>query len=275
MNPVHVYDLSFISKKVSESHTPEIVISIRRPYVGMFKERIFRLIGGDGGAAEYLHEDAPFALFEGGRYGYRWCCRVVERPEARDIHFELYDFQSRHTAMTLYKTLLVLRSCFGEEVFAEEAEPRQYLDVQTICRDTIHGHTVEGWVFPSFGRWLAAQGRGQKPPKAFSSEMYTGKSFAPVVKAAMAEAWEALAPLPLKKHKRNCGAGIQEDGRFLLCCFGNACDMGIYPDTLGSGMGKGIVRFASHNLENHVQQLTFIAGLAALVEEAARVEVSP
>lgn len=54
----------------------------------------------------------------------------------------------------------------------------------------------------------------------------------------------------------------------MLGCFGNACDIDIYPDHTCGEMDEPYVRFSCHNLDTAAQQMTLLAGLAKLCELA-------
>lgn len=59
-----------------------------------------------------------------------------------------------------------------------------------------------------------------------------------------------------------------EEERFTLGCFGDACDVSIYPDhCYGTGTSS---EFSCHNLDFPFQQATLLAGLAALYECAKK-----
>jgi len=60
---------------------------------------------------------------------------------------------------------------------------------------------------------------------------------------------------------------VRQDGRFCVDCPGDAC--GLYPDTWDSDKGRGY-RFSCHNVDNPMQQITLITGLAVLHNMARR-----
>lgn len=57
-------------------------------------------------------------------------------------------------------------------------------------------------------------------------------------------------------------ARLTERGRFSVSCPGDAC--GLYSDEYSSHDGRMGHRFTCHNVDNPGQQLTLLAGLAAL-----------
>ncbi len=79
----------------------------------------------------------------------------------------------------------------------------------------------------------------------------------------MRKVFVTAAPTTLRQYAPDCSVSIDaEKERFLLRCFGDACDMGIYPD---SGATPGTCASLScHNLDSAFQQATLLAGLASL-----------
>lgn len=76
------------------------------------------------------------------------------------------------------------------------------------------------------------------------------------VSSDMIEAWKAVAPRNLKRCADQCYARVRDGLRFELGCFGNACDVSVYPDS--------DPMFSCHNLDTPYQQATLLVGLASL-----------
>jgi len=62
-------------------------------------------------------------------------------------------------------------------------------------------------------------------------------------------------------------AEVRKNGRFSMDCPGDACSL--YPDDWSDDENRGY-GFSYHNLDTPIQQLTFIAGLAALCDRARK-----
>lgn len=73
----------------------------------------------------------------------------------------------------------------------------------------------------------------------------------------MRRAWTATTTRRLKRCSDRCYVNVH-DARFEIGCFGDACDLSIYPDS--------DPMFSCHNLDTSFQQATLLAGLASLCE---------
>ncbi|HEU4677444.1 MAG TPA: hypothetical protein VFS75_01845 [Candidatus Paceibacterota bacterium] len=250
-----VYDLSFVSKDVSNSGAPEIIISIQPEHVTQFKVGIGEYATRYSENAErYLGEMPNFVSPTNCRFGYRGCGEVRE-GRTLDIAFPLYDFDGRHVAYTLMVTFEELRTFFPATRTAElPSEKSQYVDVSLPCRQAVHGHNPSGWILPHFGMWLRAKGGEPREQGTVRRK----------VTQAIFEVWNALVHRRQKQGTQRAVLLIGDNGHFVLHCPGDACDLGVYPDLVREGMGTRPVRFESHNVESYVQGLALLSGLAAL-----------
>jgi hypothetical protein len=86
----------------------------------------------------------------------------------------------------------------------------------------------------------------------------------PAVVTAMRHAWRATARESWQEYVDECKGRIFQRGAFILDCFGNACDVGVYPSEFRTDETSHTI--SCHNLDTAEQQLTFLAGLAKLCE---------
>lgn len=128
-----------------------------------------------------------------------------------------------------------------------------------------HSHPLTGQAHTAFVAWV-----GQYAIRVQAGDAQALKGVAQV-RAAMIDAWKQLHTRTpdMRRYATEGRVQLSEDGRFQLQCFGNACDVSIYPDTLNepeSGIPSSI---DCHNLDDAAAQITLLAGLAALYELAA------
>lgn len=264
MDRSQLYSLSFVSGAVSLSTVPEIVLSFPEELMLPFyayaekvreasREQVGRYLSNVPGLT--------FTCGAGKRFGYQGCASVTQYRGSCEIHFELYDFSSRCAVASLNHTLVALNMLFHDmDGIITDIHVPQFLELNTIFGNTLHGHSAGEYIHPQFGTWLA---RKQECNKSLLRSKVVN---------AMNEVWTTLTHEKLKKHASQAKLIFMDDGRFVLTCFGDACDIGVYPDYVGNGtpLGAHIVKFGSHNLDNHFQQLTLIAGLAEMVGQAQR-----
>ncbi|HVM58708.1 MAG TPA: hypothetical protein VMT80_00005, partial [Candidatus Paceibacterota bacterium] len=141
---------------------------------------------------------------------------------------------------------------------------KQLMEVEPFVRigQSMYGHPLGGDVFPTARRWLERYAdRTPKARNAWSDNRPLPSS----VVEAMRSSWRSLARKDLRKYARENGGSISSDGRFIFNCFGNACDIAMYPE--GSPRDAEMPsRFSCHNLDGPIQQLTLLAGVAALFD---------
>lgn len=128
-----------------------------------------------------------------------------------------------------------------------------------------HSHPLTGQAHTAFVAWV-----GQYAARVQKQDSKALQAVAHV-RNAMVDAWKQLHTRTpdMRRYATEGRVQLSEDGRFQLQCFGNACDVSIYPDTLNepeSGLPSSI---DCHNLDDPAAQITLLAGLAALYELAA------
>lgn len=141
-----------------------------------------------------------------------------------------------------------------EKSESSTANRQQLMGLTTRCdRQAIGwGHIISGDIYPSMRSWLSRlAGSGTSNPLASVSE-------------AMEEVYGFLDPDHAGLWKGMYEARLHASGRFILECPGNACDVSIYPDQDYGPEYEYPTTFSCHNLDGVRQQLTLLAGLAAL-----------
>lgn len=256
MNPRRVYDLAFVSRAASLSRVPEIVLTLPQSSCADLLDRFKELAEINAGRIqEYLggiRKRPKFTQGDRGLFGYKSCCRIEQEERAPHLYFEL---RARHRKETVVTSTLVLHA--ASNLFSSEddcsGETGQRMELHTSFGGSFHSHAIGGTVFPPLGRWLLSQARLGK-----------GKEIRHRITLAMSEAWHAVATRQLARYSSYCDFHLHEDGRPSFGCFGDACDVAVYPDGLMGEMGKSFAELSSHNLDNPMQQIAFLAGLAEL-----------
>lgn len=264
-----LYDLSFVSPARRSSGKPQLVFTFDRKYLKECTERLAKLtrhvyVEAYCGRDTYFHLPVP-DLFGNIEFGYGGCGFMTEDGDDVSLHVELSEAHLHNAALTIGLLTHTLLGDFADE--AKNSNRTQQVDLETSCAHGLHGHSVGGYISGQVREWLRKQWhKGQND---------NWMHWAPIPKeviSAMRQTWTSLASKDLRRWANDCNGSITEDGRFILNCFGNACDLAIYPDNLCLDETDS-VRFGCHNLDTARQQLTLLAGLAKLCE-LARAESS-
>lgn len=125
----------------------------------------------------------------------------------------------------------------------------QLLTIETTTRMGMHGGSFDANVSVALRRWL---------------EQYSGTNTIPEAVSVMMQAYNRMLGLR-NFDKPYFDVYIWENGGLNLSCPGNAC--GLNPLHSGIIGGRGY-KLACHNVDNPEQQLTLIAGLAAICDRA-------
>lgn len=132
----------------------------------------------------------------------------------------------------------------------------QLMTVQTITQAESHGGSLSGEFSIPLCDWLK-----QLEEKA-------NREVLEAVTEAMWSAYTEMFNRPKLYPKYQFRAWIHDGGRLTLDCPGDACGIYIPPEsTWREGRGR---EFSCHNVDNPMQQITLLAGLAALHDKARR-----
>jgi len=265
-NTVHQYDLSFVPPQRRPKTKPQLVITIDKKHLMELDWRLRRIMEHTEVEA-YLGNDEPFHsvlpdLFGKTEFGFGKCGFLTTEGEEAHLRIELTPDVGRR-ALTL--NLLAQALIVPFEGNTKLKNRVQQVDLETRCSPYggAHGyeHATGGYVSESVREWLKKQA-GQH-----TRSIHGHTPLPQPITKAMQQAWSAMASDRWEMWTKECGGFVAEDGRFSLVCFGNACDLAIYPDHETWSRGES-VRFGCHNLDHAVQQLTLVSGLARLCQLA-------
>lgn len=263
-NTVHQYDLSFVPPQRGTNASPELVITLLREHLPELDYRLHRILEYVE-VEVYLGRDEPFfpvLLSSSGKteFGFGNCGLLVPEGETISLCIRLTPDVARR-ALTL--NLLAQALIVPFERYKEPGDSFQQVDIETRCSPSAgtygYEHAVEGYISMSMYNWLKEY--AQRSVK----NVYDHAPLPEKVITAMRQAWSAMALGYWKKWITACSGYVAEDGRFSLQCFGDACDLAIYPDQSLASTRESL-RFGCHNLDHAVQQLTLVSGLAQLCQ---------
>lgn len=270
MNRPQAYQLSFVSRKVSRSAVPEIVLSFPEELFQPFRLYIEALeVTMHEHAVMYFHglPGLHVACGEKGRFGYQGCASLVHYRGSCEIHFELREYFARAVVASLHHALVALNTFLHDlESIPLTVHESQFLELKVSCAGTFHGHSVSGYVYPLLSSWLMKKESEAEP-------WIEGK-----VVDAMHEAWSALSAGVAREYTTDVKFIPTNEHTFIFACHGKASDLGLYPSLgvcfrkeEGSAMNESIpVWFDSKNIDTCVELLTLIAGLVEMVGQAGR-----
>jgi hypothetical protein len=183
--------------------------------------------------------------------GFEYLCEVVTIGAYTQLVITIPDPSRVHSfAHTVHTLFRVLNSFIVEE--------NQNTAVIHLFKSEYGHHPLGGEISEKMRAWICAYATEHEKNTMWGmiSPLPRG------VKAAMREVWRTLSPSGLKKYANAASGSLRSDGRFILGCSGDACDVAIYP-----GYGN---QFDCHNLDTAQQQITLFAGLVKLIEIAER-----
>ncbi|HVV38969.1 MAG TPA: hypothetical protein VHD31_01455 [Candidatus Paceibacterota bacterium] len=261
-NTAHVYDLSFVAPTRKPRTKPQIVFTLDEELLSELNNRLQHLLRRVN-AARYCGREVQFwyptpDLFGRIEFGFEKCGLMTKHDGDVSLRIELSEEMLFCSTLTINLLAHALIVPFEGRKLSNRP---QLIDLETLCdRDRLqgYGHDIGGYVSGGVNAWLRKQGT-QVPDDRYSIPVPEE------VITAMRHAWYAVAAEDQKRWASECGGRIANDGRFMLECFGNACDVAIYPDNAVADE-KGSVPFSCHNLDRPDQQITLIAGLAKLCE---------
>jgi hypothetical protein len=268
-NDAQQYTLSFVPPQRRPKTRPRLVVSTYRDYLPELQSRLSVLTENwqphadsyCGGADKQFCFPIQ-SLFDGPvPFGYGRCgCMSID---GKVMYFE-FELRNGDASQCIALSLKLLLQALNVAMPGpRQTNQPQQIEVEMRCEwDAVgYGHAMGGSISPLLLEWLkrhAAQGDGNT---------YVPLP-APVV-SAMRATWMAVAYDDMGRWASDCSGYTTRDGRFSLVCFGNACDIAIYPDgSCGSARDGNYHRFSCHNLDRSDQQLTLLAGLAKLCEIA-------
>jgi hypothetical protein len=266
----HVFDFSFVASDKKRGTSGELVFTIKKANLPRLIDRM-HAIAQRFDLGKYLKGEILFALpgsdlLDSGLFGFEKCGYVTYEDDEVSFRLKLSSRGLHRITATILILTTALRVLFDQG--ENKGNRSQQVDISTICDPDRYGynHAVYGYLSPQVFEWIKKEGeRAEK----------TSWSVAPhkEITKAMQDAWKAVAGKEGARWARECYGQVMPDGRFILSCVGNACDLAIYHDQLPfDGIARESVDFGCHNLDTAAQQLTLLAGLAKLCELARKDE---
>ena len=273
MDQSHSYDLSFVAPKRRPHSAPEIVFIIDERHLPEVVDRLHTIRQRYVSYADaYLGTSTidftlpSTDLFGNKEFGYQNCGYWTQGHGKVYFHLQLQPFPWTHyCSLTMFLLTRALGFPFEQEPSSNQTQHVQLTTMSEIGRSGGYGHAVGGIISENVIDWL----------KSYAKDMSTGPNvhqsapLPPAVLSALRSTWHNVAGEQIKQY---AGAShiygwVRDTGAFSMVCFGEACDLSIYPDQW-LDEGCEIVEFGCHNLDSAEQQLTLVAGFAKLCQLA-------
>ncbi len=261
------YRISFATPAQRALVPPEIVFICQRQQLPIIVARLEILSRTYQRSATTYFDEAtvPFTLpsmdlFAQSLFGYADCGYITLGEHEARFHLPLQGATiAPYTAFTLQLLKTALLAHEPEDVPLGNGVQQCELDFCTDnFRENGYGHAVGGYLSGEVTTWLAAYLARETTHKYQNGDA----PMHPSVVAAMKDTWLATARADWQEYVNECRGRITPDGAFILECFGNACDIGVYPSEFSPD--DSIHSIACHNLDTVEQQLTLMAGLAEI-----------
>lgn len=275
MNQAHTYDLAFVSPKRRPKRTaPEIVFIIHEKCL---PEMIDRLQHITTICSEYIDDylrtdKTSFSLpipdlFGNREFGFAKCGYWTTDNDKVHLHLQLRPYPWTHyCALTIWVLTGVLGAPFTV-LSSNRPQNIQLVTCAKLGRSGGYGHALGGWISEDIIKWLSKYAKSNIRPMGIIEQ---SAPMHPEVTRAM----QAAAGAMITSSKNGYPASpraiygwIRDSGAFAMNCFGDACDLNVYPDQF-LAEGCEMVDLGCHNLDTSDQQLTLLAGLAKLAELA-------
>lgn len=273
MHKNHTYDLAFVAPNRRPFAPPEIVFIVDERHMDEIVTRLSKVVCAFNNCADaYLPDtEASFNLptpdlFDNKEFGYRNCGYWTIENTKVHLRFPLRpDPWAMYCTLSIFMLVKALDSPFAEAAPSNRTQDVSLLTLCELGRFGGYGHAIGGWFSENILRWLREYAQGKV--RAFG--ILEAAPMHPEVIRAMQATWHNIATGELKQYasSREVYGWIRENGSFSLNCFGDACDIGIYPDQW-LDEGCELVEFGCHNLDTAYQQLTLLAGVAKLCQLA-------
>lgn len=253
--PSFLYHFWFERAHMSQSGHPEFVFTVPKEVYVKFNEVLNTLITlqfATDHIESYLVGAVSKFAGEGESFGLRWSGYEKKIGGDYEFHIMVREDEDSIIALSIWMVMYVFHHLEG--TLDTRTLPDQHLTFHTHCAGEMNGHGVYGRVYSKLGRWLVANA-GQDCIQ---------------VTDAMREVWKVVAQPPLRRYAGHSVFFLRDNGSFSLQCFGDACDLSVYPDSIEAGgfNGRGSAELGCHNLDSAPQQLTLLAGLATLSQMA-------
>lgn len=272
MNQTFIYDLEFVTPNRRRKSVPEVVFAIEKQYLEEVVSRLQTLLEqGSKYTANYLKDDLtgfqlPIPdLFGNKEFGFGRCGYFTIDADKVRFHFQLRPHPwTRYCSLTIFFLVKALSGPF-EAISRSNRKQSTILITLAEWRSSGYGHAVGGWVSMEVINWL----RNYAKDKVKKLGIITA---APMPEEVTKAQQATCVAIYLKEDRFRAEAGynsgwVRETGAFTLNCFGDACDLSVYPDQW-LGDERDMVELNCHNLDSADQQLVLLAGFATLCQLA-------
>lgn len=261
-NPGRSCVLTYLPPRKGERVTPELSIGVEAAYVSALTQWLRRPeLSKQMEVDRYFDETLSF-LWGLDQQRFPWSpppsfgfggCGYMKNDGGFELRFPLKRDTAAQVSMTL-AAVLGYGSPLNDAGELATSNCPQLMAVEVFVRvgEWHYGHPAGGNIFPPMRKWLR--------------EMSTGAAAEKKISGAMRTVWKAVAEPELVEFANECR--VRLDGAFSLVCFGDACDVGIYPDLDTDPDWPAPTQFSCHNLDSPAQQITMLCGLAVLHELA-------
>ena len=275
MNQTLTYDLSFVSPLRRPRKAPEVVFTIEERHLEEVIDRIHKIKDRFlGYANDYLGgDDFDFSLpipdlFGNKEFGYRDCGYWTIEDGSVHFRLPLRPFPWTHyNSLTIFILTKALGFPFEVEPGSNRVQDAALMVIAERDRSAGYCHAVGGWISEDVLNWLKSYAQANIQPIGIISN--AAPMHPEVIRAQQAAAGAMISSKKYgyRASSRQIYGWIRDSGAFSMNCYGNACDLSVYPDRyLGEGCES--VELGCHNLDNADQQLTLLAGLAKICQLA-------
>lgn len=271
------YDLAFVGPSRRPRTAPEIVFIIDERHLSetvdrlhllndRYREYIDNYLGVDGVSFTLPIPD----LFGHKVFGFGKCGYYTVKAGKVWFRLQLRPYPWTHyNAMTIFLLTKTLGATFVQEASSNQQQDVSIMTLAERGRSGGYGHATGGWLSARVVEWLRSYAKANQQPMGIISE--AAPMHPEVIKAqqAAAGAMTSERKYGYRASQRQIYGWIRTNGAFSMNCYGDACDLGIYPDQIyESGSLRESVDLGCHNLDNADQQLTLLAGLAKICQLA-------
>ncbi len=245
------YGLSYLFEEQS-GLTPEIIFKFNSKHLD---ELVQRLEGYNrNNQTDFAFTLNEFDVFDELCFGYGNCGYLVKNGELAEIHIRI-----NQNVDYITSTIFVLSTVLSVP-FSTELESNSFEDIvlYTVTDQKMSGFSVGGLLSVNIIRWL--QQYFKNTVGDVDDDIYMHKDVLLAMKEVL------LASSRDGRLSRDYIKGnIKSTGHFFIECHGNACDLAVYPDQL---IYEDItfVQLSCHNVDNALQQIVLLAGLAKLCD---------
>lgn len=264
----HRFDFSFVAPNRKRRTKPQLVFTFDQRHLPEVETRLV-ILSSRWAVEYYLGKPVEFALPRPDLFGRMECgydrCAIVTF-EGENVSFRLELEAKQLSAITATIALFTSALDAPFELVQVRSNRVQQIELTTRCENESMGwdHAIGGYISSEVRSWLRRK-------STHLDEKKWANEASPEIVAAMRQAWKAVVPKSSREWARDCRARIATDGRFILECMGNACDVAIDPGSME--IENDVTEFGCHNLDQARQQVTLLAGLAKLCEIVRRDEV--